>query len=52
LRLKEITASVATIEVEYAYKCENLAERLTSLKKVKLAVTEISANRIKLKVVK
>jgi len=52
LRLREITESVANIDVEYAYGITTLADRLTELKKVKLEITEITANRIKLKMVK
>jgi uncharacterized protein YeaO (DUF488 family) len=50
LRLREITEGVATIDVEYKFTTENLADRVTELKSVKLKVVEISANRIKLKV--
>ena len=49
LRLREITESVANIDVEYQYSNENLADNLTELKSVKLSVTEITSNRIKLK---
>ena len=49
LRLREITESVANIDVEYRYTNETLAERLTELKNVKLAIVEITANRVKLK---
>jgi len=52
VQLKEITESVAAIDIKYAYSNENLADRLRQLKKVKLEVTEFSANRLKLKVVK
>lgn len=51
LRLREITERVATIDVEYAYNNTSLADSLTELKAVKLDVTEITANRISLKVV-
>ena len=50
LRLREITQAVANIDVEYRYKNEGLADRLTELKTVKLKVLEITANRLKLKV--
>jgi hypothetical protein len=50
LRLREIVQGVATIDAEYQFSTENLADRLTELKSVKLKVTEISANRLKLKV--
>ena len=52
LRLREITESVASVNVEYRYTVENLADHLIELKSVKLQVTEISTNRIKAKVVK
>ncbi|MBI5724958.1 MAG: hypothetical protein HZA50_13440 [Planctomycetes bacterium] len=52
LRLREITESVANIDAEYDFTAENLADNMTSLKETKLAVTEISPNRIKAKVVK
>ncbi len=50
LRLREITESVANIDVEYRYTNTHLADHLTELKDTRLKVTEISANRIKLKV--
>ncbi|MCK4601465.1 MAG: hypothetical protein KAU28_03295 [Phycisphaerae bacterium] len=50
-RLREITEAVANIDMEYEYTNENLANRLTEMKEVKLKITEITANRIKLKVV-
>jgi hypothetical protein len=49
LRLRDITMSTANIDVEYRYTNENLADRLSSLKTVKLEVTEITPNRIKIK---
>ena len=52
LRLREITEEVAGIDVEYSYTTENLADNLIKLKAVKLEVKEITANRIKLKLVK
>ncbi|MCE5326691.1 MAG: hypothetical protein LLG01_09770 [Planctomycetaceae bacterium] len=52
LRLREITESVANIDVEYRYSNETLADRLTEVKAVKLAIVEITANRVKLKVQK
>jgi len=51
LRLREITEGVALIDVEYSYSIQNLADQITEMKKVRLEVDEISANRIKLKVV-
>jgi hypothetical protein len=49
--LREITEGVALIDAEYSYAIQNLADQLTEMKKTKLEVDEISANRIKLKVV-
>jgi len=49
LRLREITEGVALIDVEYSFAIQNLADQLGELKKTKLEVDEISANRIKLK---
>lgn len=51
LRLREITEKLASIDVEYQFTTENLADHLTAMKKLKLQVTEISANRIKLKLI-
>ncbi len=50
LRLRDITESTATIDVEYKYSTTTLADELTALKSTKLEVTEITANRIKLKI--
>ena len=52
LRLREITEEVASIDVEYRYTTENLADNLIEFKTVKLEVKEITANRIKLKLAK
>ena len=52
IRLRDITESIANIDVEYKFTNENLADRLTELKDPKLKVQEITANRIKLAVVK
>lgn len=52
LRLREITESVATIDVECRDTNEILAELLSEMKTIKLKVVEITANRIKLKVLK
>lgn len=52
LRLREITEAVANIDVEYRFSNETLADRLSELKKVKLAILEITANRVKMKVQK
>ncbi len=48
IRLRDITESIANIDVEYKFTNENLAERLTELKDPILKVQEITANRIKL----
>lgn len=48
VRLREITKNVATIDVEGSYSNEELADELMDLGSLKLEVTEISANRIKL----
>ncbi|MFB3893435.1 MAG: hypothetical protein ACE15C_15585 [Phycisphaerae bacterium] len=52
LRMREITEGVATIDVEYEFTNENLADRLSAMKGIKLKVTEMNANRIKAKVAK
>lgn len=52
VRLREITEAVANIDVEYRYTNETLAEHLTELKKVKLKVVEITANRVRMKMEK
>ncbi len=52
LRLREITEAIASIDAEHSFTNEDLADQLTEMKKVKLTVTEITANRIKLKLVK
>ena len=49
IRLREITQDVASIDIEYRYDNEGLADRLTELKAVKLKVTEITSNRLRLK---
>jgi hypothetical protein len=51
VRLREITEGLANIDVECEYTHEMLADRLTELKTVKLVIQEITANRLKLKVV-
>lgn len=48
VRLREITESVANIDIEYRYTNETLAERLTELEGMKLKVLEITANRLKM----
>jgi len=50
VRLREITESVANIDVEYQFTNENLADKLSEMQTVKLKVEEITANRIRLKV--
>jgi hypothetical protein len=52
LRMREITESIANIDVEYEFDQKRLADVLLELKSVKLEVSEITPNRIKLKVVK
>jgi len=51
VRLREITQSVAHIDVEYDYDNEILADNLLELTDTSLEVSEITANRIKLAVV-
>ena len=50
LRLREITEDVASIDVEYDFDNAHFADAVTELENTKLEVTEITANRIKLKV--
>lgn len=52
LHLREITENLASIDVQYQFTNENLADHLIEMKKTRLKVTEITANRIKLKIVK
>ena len=52
LRLREITEDVATIDVEYKFDINTLADRLEELKEVKLEVGEQTANRLHAKVKK
>jgi hypothetical protein len=52
LRMREITEGIANADVEYEFDQKRLADVLLELKSVKLEVSEISPNRIKLKVVK
>lgn len=52
MRLREITKSVATIDVEYDFDTQNLAEKLTELKQVKLQITEFNPDRLKMTVAK
>ncbi len=46
LRLREITENVATIDVEYKFDINTLADRLEELKEVKLEIGEQTANRL------
>jgi hypothetical protein len=50
--MREITESVANVDVEAEFDQQRLADLILELKDVKLSVTEISPNRVKLKVVK
>jgi len=52
INLREITESVANIDVDYKFTTKALADRLMEFKEVKLEVIEFNANRIKLKVIK
>ena len=52
LHLREITENLASIDVQYQLTNENLADHLIEMKKTRLKVTEITANRLKLKIVK
>ena len=52
LRLREITESVANINVDYEFSTQNLADNIAELKTIKIEVTEFNPNRLKLKVVK
>jgi len=51
LRLRDITENIATIDVEYRYTNEDLADKVSAMSSLKLEVNEITANRIKLKLV-
>ena len=52
VRMREITESVANIDVECEFDYQRLADLLLEFKGIKFEVTEITPNRIKLKVVK
>ncbi len=52
LRMREITESIANIDVDYEFSTDNLAENLEKLKDTKLQVVEFNPNRLKLKLVK
>ena len=51
-RLREITQSVATIDIDSELTTQQLADRLTEIDSPMLEVTELTPNRLKLKVVK
>ena len=51
VRMREITVSVANIDVECEFDNKRLADLLLEFKDIKFEVTEITANRIKLIVV-
>ncbi len=52
MRLREITESVATIDLEHSISNEGIADLLIKLKKVKLKVTGLTSNALKLQVIK
>jgi len=52
VRLRELTESMATIDVEYQLTTDNLADCLEELKDTTLEIVEQNANRLKCKVVK
>lgn len=52
LRLREITSGMATIDVEYKFNIDGLADKLEALKTVEMEITEQNANRLKIKVLK
>ena len=52
LRMREITESVANIDVDYEFSTDNLAESLENLKDIQLEVVEFNPNRLKLKMIK
>ena len=51
VRRREITASIANIDVEYDYDIDQFADKIIEMKTVKLEVMEITGNRIKLKMI-
>lgn len=51
LRLREITEAVATVDAEYKFDINTLADKLEALEEVKVEVVEQNANRLKLKVI-
>lgn len=51
VRMREISVdNIASLDIEYRFTNEILADKVTSLKSLKLKVSEITANRIKLAV--
>ncbi|NLW87551.1 MAG: hypothetical protein GXY38_11820 [Planctomycetes bacterium] len=50
VNLRQLAEGVADVEVDCEFDLQRLADMLTELEGVKLAVVEISANRLKLKV--
>ncbi len=50
VRLREITGGTASVTVEWRHNTEQLADALGELESVHLKITEITANRLKLKV--
>ena len=52
VRLRELTESMATIDVECQLTADNLADRLEELQDIRLEIVEQNANRLKAKVVK
>ena len=51
VRRREITENVAHVDIEYRYGIDGLAEHLGELESMELEVTEITTNRIKLKLI-
>ncbi|MCK5113520.1 MAG: hypothetical protein KAR11_02010 [Phycisphaerae bacterium] len=51
LRLREITKSLANVDVDYEFSTQNFADNLAELKTIKVKITGFSPNRLKLKVV-
>jgi hypothetical protein len=51
VRLREITESVAHIDIDYKFSTQNLADHLADLETIKVEIVEFNPNRIKLKVV-
>lgn len=51
VRRREITENVAHVDVEYRYDIDGLAEHLSELESMDLEITEITTNRIKMKLI-